>query len=84
VGPQPYLIDPSDYLKLICCLVEKRYVPAHEALIKSETDHANVAERIKINNEQFKDWVKTLESAAKAVIPSVIDCCEYERDDQQH
>ena len=32
VGPQPYLIDPNQYLPLICCLVEKRYGPAQKAL----------------------------------------------------
>ena len=32
IGPQPYLIDPNDYFTLICCLVEKRYAPAKDAL----------------------------------------------------
>lgn len=85
IGSQPYLIDPNDYFKLICCLVEKRYGPAKEALTKAETDLAAVGDRITRYEAQFKDgWEKTFETNAKAAIPSVIDCCDYDRDDDHH
>jgi len=83
IGPQPYLIDPNDYFKLICCLVEQRYAPAKDALSKAETDLAAVGDRIARYEAQFKDgWVKNFETTAKGAIPSVIDCRDYETDDQ--
>ena len=83
IGPQPYLIDPNDYFTLICCLVEQRYAPAKEALSKAESDLAAVGDRIARFEAQLKDgWVKTFEAAARAAIPSVINCCDYEPDDE--
>jgi hypothetical protein len=82
IGPQPYLIDPSDYFKLICCLVKHRYVPAKDALSDAEAKLATVVDQIKRYEARITgDWVKTFETAAKGAIPSVINCCDYERDD---
>jgi hypothetical protein len=81
IGPQPYLIDPSDYPKLICCLLDQRYSPAKKAWQKAETALAAVGSRIARFEAQLKDgWVKTFETSAKGAIPSVINCCDYERD----
>jgi hypothetical protein len=80
IGPQPYLIDPNDYFKLICCLVEKRYAPAKDALSKAVTDLAAVGDRIARYEAQLTNGIKDFEKNAKAAIPSVIDCCDYERD----
>ncbi len=80
-GALPYLIHPEDYFTLICCLVEQRYAPAKEALSTAETDLAGVTDRITRYETQLKNgWVKTFETAAKAAIPSAIDCCDYEDD----
>jgi hypothetical protein len=85
IRPQPYLIDPSEYFKVICCLVENRYVPAKEALSASELELAAIRERIAGYEQQLKEgkdgWDTALATAAKAAIPSVIDCCDYERHD---
>lgn len=80
IGPQPYLIDPNEYFPLICCLVDKRYVPAKGALSKADTELANVTGKITRLEKQLADGLKAdaFEKAAKAAIPSVIDCCEYE------
>lgn len=79
IGPQPYLIDPNEYFKLVCCLVEKRYAPAKEALNKAETDLAATGELIARYEGQLKNgWAKNFETAAKGAIPGVIDCCDYE------
>lgn len=85
VGPQPYLIDPNDYFKLICCLVEKRYLPSKNALSKADTDLTSVTNRIARYEKQLADGLNpdspdSLEKKAKAAIPSVIDCCDYEQD----
>jgi len=83
IGPQPYLIDPNDYFKLICCLVEHRYEPAKDALAKAEARLAAVGDQIARYEAQVTgDWSKNFETAARGAIPSVIDCCDYEPDEE--
>lgn len=83
VGPQPYLIDPNDYFAVVCCLVEKRYNPAKDALGKAEADWVTVDNRIKRYKSQLDTWVKSFEKDAKGAIPAVIDCCDFEKDDRR-
>jgi hypothetical protein len=83
IGPQPYLIDPNDYFKLFCCLIEKRYAPAQAALSKAEIDLKAVQDRIAGFVKQLAEWHTSFENNAKAAIPSVIDCCDYEQDDEK-
>lgn len=83
IGPQPHLIDPNDYFTVICCLVEKRYGPAKDAWTKAESDLATVENRINRLKTQLDDGLKNFEKTAKGSIPSVIDCCDYEKDDEE-
>ncbi len=82
-GPQPYLIDPSDYFKIICCLVEKRYEPAQLAFAAADAALATVDSEIKQLKAQLDSGLKrdAFDKAVKAVVPSPIDCCSYEHDD---
>lgn len=82
IGPQPYLIDPERYFDLICCLVEKRFEPAREAAVQADADAAEIDNDITTITSQLTDAaIKALVGGAKSSIPSVIDCCEYEKDD---
>ena len=79
--PRPYLIHPNDYFKVICCLVEQRYMPAKRNWNKAVSELNKVSDRIARLEALLKEgWVKNFEAAAKGAIPSVIDCCEYEPD----
>lgn len=79
IGPQPYLIDPNYYLKVICCLVDKRYRPANDALTEAEAAFQSVDERIKGYKKTIEDdYPKSFDQDAKGAIPSVVDCCDYE------
>jgi len=78
IGPQPYLVDPNDYFKLVCCLVEKRYEPAKNALGKAEADLATVDDKIKSLKAQIENGLKSFDKDAKGAIPSVINCGDYE------
>ncbi len=81
VPPQAYLVDPSQYFMLICCLVENRYAPAKDALGKVTADLAAVTARIANLKKQLEDGLKNFGQTANGAIPSVIDCCKYEKDD---
>lgn len=80
IKPQPYLIDPNDYYKVICCLVEERYHPAKDALAKATADWTAVDAQIKNLKARVDNGLKTFEQSAKGAIPNDIDCCKYETD----
>lgn len=78
IGPQPYLIDPNDYMKLNCCLVTKQWEPAKNYLSDAEIKLAGVGDEIARYEAKLKEgWIKTFEAAAMGAIPSVINCCDY-------
>jgi hypothetical protein len=81
IGPQPYLIDPADYLKVVCCLVEKRWTPARVARDQAKLHTLAIESRIaRYLGKITGDWKANFEAAARAAIPSVIECCDYEPD----
>lgn len=84
IGPQPHLIDPNQYFDLICCLVKNRYTPAQNEFNKSDAGLKAVQTRIANYEKALKDWPKDFEKNAKGAIPSVINCCDYEPDDDDH
>ena len=83
IGYQPNLIDPSDYYMVICCLVEKRYGPAQEAFCKAEAELVKSENEIKRYKAVIENGLKSFETDAKGDIPSVINCCEYEKKEDE-
>jgi hypothetical protein len=77
IGPQPYLIDPNDYLKIICCLVKERYGPAQEALAKVETQLLTIEADIKRDKELVENGLKSFDKDARGAIPTTVDCCTF-------
>jgi hypothetical protein len=80
IGPQPYLIDPSQYLSLICCLVEERYGPAQTALNEAQAKLLSIETDIKRDKDMVENGLKNFEKDAKGAIPSVVHCCGEELD----
>jgi len=79
IGPQPYLIDPADYYKVICCLVDKRYRPANDAVAAAAAALAAVDAEITRRKMQIDNFPKGFDG--RGAIPSVVDCCKLEPDD---
>ena len=79
VQPQPYLIDPKEYFKLICCLVKKFYWPAKEELTKAEVSLGEANSMIAAAKKQYEDGLKNFGTLASAAIPSAVNCCDYEK-----
>jgi hypothetical protein len=79
--PQPYLIDPADYMDMICCLVKTFYAPAKEALAKAESDSVNNDNDIKRYLAVIDNGFKNIEKDAKGAIPPNVDCCDFEKPD---
>jgi len=80
-GPQPYLIDPNNYFKVICCLVEKRYRPSKDQVAAAEAAFQGVDNDIQRAKAQIENGLKNFERDAKGAIPNVIDCCGKELPD---
>jgi len=76
IGPQPYLIDPRDYFKVICCLVDKRYRPAQEQLAAAEANLSSIDSEIKRYKAKVENGLKTFDKDAKGAIPADVDCCK--------
>ena len=81
IGPQPYLIDPNDYFKLICCIVEKRYAKAKEDLAAADAALQEKKNLLDTLQAQIDDGIKNFEKNVKAALPSAIDCCDYKPDE---
>jgi hypothetical protein len=78
--PQAYIINPDDFFNLICCLVDKKYRPANDDLIDADLQLAKLASEIDRYEKAIgPGWQAEFEKNAKAAIPSVIDCCDYEQ-----
>jgi len=81
IGPQPYLVDPGQYFKIICCLVEKRYNPANRVFAQANAKFQAYDDEIKYLKTQIENGLKTFSQDAKGAIPNAIDCSDYEPDD---
>lgn len=77
VGPQPYLIDPSEYLKLVCCLITKAYSPGKDAVAEAEVAFQKVDGEIKRVQTRIDDALKTFDKTVRGAVPGAFDCCEY-------
>jgi hypothetical protein len=82
-GPQPYLIDPNAYLDLLCCLVTKRYGPAKKDASDAEAEVASLDAEIKRLKAQVENGLKNFEKDAKGAIPTTVDCCEFEKKEDE-
>jgi hypothetical protein len=75
IGPQPYLIKPENYFKIICCLVEHLYLPAKDLLAEATAALEKVENEIKRYKAQLENGFKDFEKRAKARIPNPVECC---------
>lgn len=71
IGPQPYLVQPSDFFPILCCLTKERYLPAKDALSSAESAFAEVDAQIKRLTAEVDERMKpgAIEKAAKGAMP---------------
>lgn len=78
LGPQPFLLKPSDYDAVVCCLVQKRYLPAKKALADADADLQATNNLITATLAAIADKKKSIEALAKAKLAQPFDCCSGE------
>jgi hypothetical protein len=81
VGPQPFLVDPGEYLEIICCLATERYHPAKDMLAAAEGDLAGTKAEIERTTQLIKDKTDSIADRFKAELGNPIDCEKYEPKD---
>ena len=77
IKPQAYIIDPNDYLEILCCLLTERYRPAKEQLDQAQADLDELTKRIA---DLTADLAKRLEdplAGYRSDIAAEIDCKDY-------
>jgi hypothetical protein len=75
VGPLPYLVKPSEHFKIICCLVEKRYVPAKNDFAIADSALKTTENEIKRLVDLVTNGLKGFDATARAAIPATARCC---------
>lgn len=72
IGPQPYLVKPSEYFPIICCIAKQRYLPANAAYATAKSEFEAVDAQVKRVAAEIDERLKSLEKNAKAALPA--DC----------
>ena len=76
-GPQPYLIDPTKFFDVICCVTNERYVRAKDAYARAKSAFEQVnGEYNRLLAEMDDKKLASIGTKAKALIP--MDCCNWE------
>lgn len=78
-APLPYIVDPNDYLEIICCLVNERYLPAQEQLSAAQADLAAITAQIAATQADLDQRRTSLLSTALGNIAKPVDCSKYRR-----
>jgi len=79
IGPYPNLIDPADYLKLVCCIITKYWKPARLELGEAALGYETANDEILLHEDRLKDWPKKFGESAKSVVPVNIACRDFEK-----
>jgi hypothetical protein len=77
IGDQPYIVDPDQFLEIICCLVQERYMPAKDQLAKAESDLAKTQADIARAQSLIDTKKNSVAADYKASVVNPIDCKKY-------
>jgi hypothetical protein len=76
-GPQPFLIHPSKYVDLICCLATTRYHPSKEAWSDADSEVTKLTQIVTTVTADIAAKTASLAQDAKARLIGPIDCRFY-------
>jgi hypothetical protein len=79
LGLLPYIIDPANLTKMICCLTKERLEPASSQLADAQANLAAVNAEIDQTTQMITDKTAGLEAAFKAELANPIDCGPYKK-----
>lgn len=77
VGPLPYIVDPVEFPKIICCITRERLSPASDYLAAAQAELAGTTAEIEQLTKAITDKTSAIEASFRAELPNPIDCKEY-------
>jgi hypothetical protein len=77
VGALPYLIDPSKYSDLVCCLAKNVYQPAKAQAAEADSRYAEFDTEAKAAEAAIDAQLKSLAADVKVRLGKTIDCKDY-------
>lgn len=76
-GPLPYIVDPGELSKNICCLTQYRLAPASNQLAAAEAELAASTAKIESVRKQITDKKAGIEANFRAGLPDPFECSKY-------
>lgn len=77
IGPQPYLIEPSKYATLMCCLAKNVFQPAKQQASEAESKYTEYDTEAKAAEAAIAAQLKSLAADAKLRLSKTIECGSY-------
>jgi hypothetical protein len=77
VGPLPYIVNPIQFPKIICCLTKERLSPASGYLATAQANLAAVTDEIERTTKQIADKTSSIEANFRAELGMPIECDKY-------
>jgi hypothetical protein len=81
LGPLPYLVDPAEVSRIICCIATERLGPASDQLATAQADLAAKTDLIAQVTKLIADKTASIEATFKAELGNPIDCSKYTKKD---
>jgi hypothetical protein len=81
VGLLPYIVDPANLTKIICCITKERLEPASTQLADAQANLAAVSAEIEQTTKLITDKTAGLAAAFTAELANPIDCSPYKKKD---
>ena len=75
--PVPYLVEPDELPKIVCCLVQGRYIPAKQKLAEAAAWYETAKKMLDDADSLLKAKATGLEAAFKAALTPQIECRPY-------
>jgi hypothetical protein len=82
VGPLPYIVDPTLFPDIICCLTSKRLEPASEQLATAQANRDATTAEIELVAKKIADKKSAIEASFRAELSNPIDCTQYKKKEQ--
>jgi hypothetical protein len=79
VGLLPYIVDPANLTKIICCITKDRLEPASTQLADAQANLAAVSAEIEQTTKLITDKTAGLAAAFTAELANPIDCGPYKK-----
>jgi hypothetical protein len=77
IGPLPYIVDPTLFPEIICCLTRERLSPASDQLAAAQAELDATTAEIELVKKKIEDKKSAIEATFRAELGNPIECGPY-------